>query len=416
MPSSTAKRLTIFRELVKSCYEIPFWDYTGDMTLLTELTEKNELMEYFLRYSSVFKDLKEYVRDGGHLPLVLNDSVGLLWTAVFEYSSDALKFVHIMGSCNMNGESKKAILARMDRDELPIDIRRRLRETLQMIPVLPSTAFFMYTIMFHRCITGETISANDFEYPASVRENMMRAKERELIGSENEPSYNGRHEGISDLDRELMNVIETGNINYEGIFSTGSKISTGVKMSSFGSLRAGKDSIILFIGLCSRSAIRGGLPPEISYSLCDMYVNLTEGCNTTSELSALNHTMYDDYVRRVHAYRSKSGYSREIQACCDYIDIHLTEDISLRSLAKATGYAEYYLSRRFKKETGMAPSEYLARKKTEHARLLLETTEKSVQEISDLLHFCSPSYFSSTFAKFQGVSPTAYREKLRSND
>ena len=304
----------------------------------------------------------------------------------------------------------------MNRDDLPIDIRRRLRETLQRIPVLPSTTLFMYTIMFHRCVTGETIAASDFSYPASVHENMKHSRENELMTGSDEFSTNRRHEGISDLDRELMNAIESGNINYENIFSKGSKISTGVKMSNFGSLRAGKDSIILFIGLCSRAAIRGGLPPEISYSLCDMYVNLAESCNTTSELSALNHTMYDDYIRRVHAYRSKSGYSREIQACCDYIDIHITEDISLKQLAETTGYAEYYLSRKFKKETGMAPSEYLARRKTEHARLLLESTEKSVQEISDLLHFCSPSYFSSTFAKFQGVSPTAYREKLRSND
>ena len=63
----------------------------------------------------------------------------------------------------------------------------------------------------------------------------------------------------------------------------------------------------------------------------------------------------------------------------------------------------------------MSPSEYIGRKKTEHACLLLTSTEKSVQEISDLLCFCSPSYFSATFSKYEGISPTAFREKQRSN-
>ena len=409
------KRLSLFRELVQSCSDLSFWDYTADLTLITPFTEADELMTYFLRYSSVFSDLQKYAASGGRLPLILNDSVGLIWAVTFEYEGDTLKFIHVMGPCNMNGESKNAVLERMDRDNLPIDMRKRLRETLQRIPVLPNTTLFMYTIMFHRCVTGGTITASDFQYPASVLENTKKSMEKSLFEAEDENATGPRHVGVSDLDAALMNAIASGNIHYQKIFSTGSKISTGIRMKSFSSLRTGKDSIILFVGLCSRAAIRGGLPPEISYSLCDMYVSLTEGCTTLSELSNLNHTMYDDYVHRVHAYRTKSDYSREIQACCDYIEIHLTEDIVLKELADLTGYTEYYLSRKFRKEVGMSPSEYIGRKKTEHACLLLTSTEKSVQEISDLLCFCSPSYFSATFSKYEGISPTAFREKQRSN-
>ena len=311
------KRLSLFRELVQSCSDLSFWDYTADLTLITPFTEADELMTYFLRYSSVFSDLQKYAASGGRLPLILNDSVGLIWAVTFEYEGDTLKFIHVMGPCNMNGESKNAVLERMDRDNLPIDMRKRLRETLQRIPVLPNTTLFMYTIMFHRCVTGGTITASDFQYPASVLENTKNRMEKSLFEAEDENPTGPRHVGVSDLDAALMNAIASGNIHYQKIFSTGSKISTGIRMKSFSSLRTGKDSIILFIGLCSRAAIRGGLPPEISYSLCDMYVSLTEGCTTLSELSNLNHTMYDDYVHRVHAYRTKSDYSREIQACCD---------------------------------------------------------------------------------------------------
>ena len=314
------KRIALFRELVQSCSDLSFWDYTADLTLITPVREEDELMTYFLRYSSVFSDLETYAASGGRLPLILNDSVGLIWSVTFEYEGNTLKFIHVMGPCNMNGESKNAVLEQMDRDNLPIDMRKRLRETLQRIPVLPNTTLFMYTIMFHRCVTGETITASDFQYPASVLENTKKSMEKSLFEAEDENATGPRHVGVSDLDAALMNAIASGNIHYQKIFSTGSKISTGIRMKSFSSLRTGKDSIILFVGLCSRAAIRGGLPPEISYSLCDMYVSLTEGCTTLSELSNLNHTMYDDYVHRVHAYRTKSDYSREIQACCDGSD------------------------------------------------------------------------------------------------
>lgn len=413
MPS-IPQRLTLFKELVKSCYDLSFWDYTADLTLLTELTVENELLSYFLQYSSVYADLKAYIGSGGRRPLILNDSVGLLWSAVFEYDGNSLKFIHVMGPCNMNQSSKKAILERMDRGSQPVEIRRRLRQALERVPVLPSNTFFMYTIMFHRCVTGETVGVSDFEYPTSVNERMQKAKEHHLIREDSESTAPQNHEGVSDLDQKFMKVIETGDTNYGNVFAASSKASTGVKMSRFGSIRAAKDSIILFIGLCSRAAIRGGLPPAISYNLCDLYVNLVEGCDTMAELSNINHTMFDDYVKRVHAYRTDSSCSREVQACCDYIAIHVTEGISLKDLSNLTGYTDYYLSRKFKREMGMTPSEYLARQKTAHARLLLTSTEKSVQEISDLLHFCSPSYFSATFTKYEGMSPTAYREQQRS--
>lgn len=79
--------------------------------------------------------------------------------------------------------------------------------------------------------------------------------------------------------------------------------------------------------------------------------------------------------------------------------------------APSPAYAEYYLSRKFKKETGSTPAEYIRRKRLERAALLLRTTKEDVQNIGDRLLFGSHSYFSDSFKKQYGVSPSEFRNQ-----
>nr|MCR5826633.1 AraC family transcriptional regulator [Oscillospiraceae bacterium] len=75
------------------------------------------------------------------------------------------------------------------------------------------------------------------------------------------------------------------------------------------------------------------------------------------------------------------------------------------------GYAEYYLSRKFKAETGLSINNYIKIVKVERAKTLLLSTNLDIQEICDLLGFGSRSFFSQTFRKIVGVPPAAYREQ-----
>ena len=97
--------------------------------------------------------------------------------------------------------------------------------------------------------------------------------------------------------------------------------------------------------------------------------------------------------------------------CCDYIEIHVGEPLSLKLLAEHTGYTEYYLSRKFKVETGQSVNTYIRRTRMREAKRLLATTNLSVQEIADRLYFCSRSYFSEQFKKETGMLPVEYRDR-----
>ena len=79
--------------------------------------------------------------------------------------------------------------------------------------------------------------------------------------------------------------------------------------------------------------------------------------------------------------------------------------------ADLTGYTEYYLTEKFKKETGYTITNYAKFVKVERAKMLLETTNDSMQEIADALAFSSRNYFTKVFTEVAGMSPTEYRKK-----
>lgn len=248
--------------------------------------------------------------------------------------------------------------------------------------------------------------------PPALEQKLARIPEEPSIRAQENPGNpNPLHLGVWGVEQKLLAMIREGNTNYSSALDSAATISTGVKMKTGDAIRQGKNSIITFVALCSRAAISGGLPTAVSYDLCDFYIEMTEGCKTISELAALSHTMYNDYVQRVHEYQKNTNVSKPIQTCRDYIRMHICEKISLQVLALVSGYSEYYLSRKFKKETGMPPNEFINHEKVEYAKLLLSTTPDSIQDISDTLNYCSRSYFSSVFQEHTGITPSEYREK-----
>ena len=160
--------------------------------------------------------------------------------------------------------------------------------------------------------------------------------------------------------------------------------------------------------LCVRAAIGGGLTPYAAYTVGDSYIQQVMDCKTLPEVAQTNHTMYDDFVHRVHKIRHNPSVSPRIQQCMDYLELH-TEEVGIAQLSRMTGYTEYYLSRKFKEETHCSINDYSKIARIEHAKVLLYTTNESATQIADRLHFCSGSYFAREFKKFTGQTPAEYR-------
>ncbi len=83
-------------------------------------------------------------------------------------------------------------------------------------------------------------------------------------------------------------------------------------------------------------------------------------------------------------------------------------------IANAIGISQGYLSSVFKKQTGSNLNDYVNQVKIEKARELLGLHEYMMYEISDMLGFENPYYFSKVFKKIMGMTPSEY-EMTRKN-
>lgn len=96
-----------------------------------------------------------------------------------------------------------------------------------------------------------------------------------------------------------------------------------------------------------------------------------------------------------------------------YISHHLAEDLSRETLARQFFINPNYLSRLFKKETGISLQDYLLQERIKKARFLLETTQLSVSEVHEQSGFSHSSYFSKIFKRETGMTPLEYRRALQ---
>ena len=86
----------------------------------------------------------------------------------------------------------------------------------------------------------------------------------------------------------------------------------------------------------------------------------------------------------------------------------------LHHLAEHLGYSDYYLTKKFKQETGCSITEYITAQKMERAKQLLTGTQLTIGQIADQLHICSQSYFGNLFQKHTGMRPLEYKNRNRS--
>ena len=89
----------------------------------------------------------------------------------------------------------------------------------------------------------------------------------------------------------------------------------------------------------------------------------------------------------------------------------LDKKLEISSLAALVGYSDYYLTEKFKKETGQSIHQYIKKARINRAKMLLLSTNQSIQQIADHLAFATPNYFIRCFREEEGVTPAQFRKQ-----
>ena len=93
------------------------------------------------------------------------------------------------------------------------------------------------------------------------------------------------------------------------------------------------------------------------------------------------------------------------------IEQNISAEISRDELAAAVYMNPDYLTRLFRKETGMSISDYIIDKRLSLAKHMLKNTDMSIVDISEKTGFSYSSYFVRLFKKKVGITPQQYREQ-----
>ena len=92
-----------------------------------------------------------------------------------------------------------------------------------------------------------------------------------------------------------------------------------------------------------------------------------------------------------------------------YIHEHYMEPIARKEIAAYVNLSARHLDRCFSDEIGITPMVYLNRFRLRHARRLLQSTTLSISEIAAAVGFSDSSYFCRVFRRDLGMAPSDYR-------
>ena len=121
-------------------------------------------------------------------------------------------------------------------------------------------------------------------------------------------------------------------------------------------------------------------------------------------------------LQRYFISAMKSDNARVVEAidkATAYFNEHYSENISVDKYAEKNHYSVSWFIRNFRQYTGSTPMQYILSKRILNAEILLQDPTYNVTDVSRIVGYDNPLYFSRIFKKSKGLSPSEYRKSLK---
>ena len=173
---------------------------------------------------------------------------------------------------------------------------------------------------------------------------------------------------------------------------------------------------IVDITLLARAAIDGGLSPEVAYRISGYYIRKCDSLHDQAQILHLRNRTIEELTARVNEKRKHIRSSNYVESCKDYVNKHYREKIYLDIIADSLGISSAYLSKLFRKETGICLQDYINQVRVERAANLLMYSDKSLPAIAQYVHFPNQSYFGKMFKRFKNMTPREFRDSYKARE
>ncbi len=171
---------------------------------------------------------------------------------------------------------------------------------------------------------------------------------------------------------------------------------------------------LIILNTLSRKAVQqGGVHPLYIDRTSSSIAHRIEQCVTLEECTSLMKDMIHKYCLLVKNH-NMTQYSQPVQSVILQIDSDIAGDLSLQAHARRIGVNASYLSALFKKETGMTLTDYVNHKRIDFAIYLLNASDLQIQTVAQNCGIPDVNYFTRTFKRIIGITPSQYRRSTRS--
>lgn len=208
------------------------------------------------------------------------------------------------------------------------------------------------------------------------------------------------------LDREIVQALRMGGIaEVEELLD---------QFLADVSARQGKaflvqQSALQLYGSIQYAILQSGIQPHVLFGGVNMFERLSQFHAAGQLADCFKQEIVGPYMRELET-RYDMQLKQMVERTVQLIHAHYMDDLSLDWCAERCETTNYTLSRAFKQLVGTNFVDYLTEYRVEKAKELLRTTQWRIQEIAERVGY-QHSYFNRIFKRYEGMTPSQYRDK-----
>ena len=250
----------------------------------------------------------------------------------------------------------------------------------------------------------EKVNPNTFDYYDPATNNEKVKKESPILVMN---TLEARYK----KENDLFQAVSKGFMHKAELYMLNNRIST-METRLNDPIRDIKNYTIILKTVLRLAAEQGKVHPIYIDALSSQCAKQIEAITSIQSGLQLQMDMVKEYCLLVKKH-SSNNYSLPVQRVITYIDTDLTADLSLKALSDSLNINPSYLSTLFKKETGMTLTNYVNKKRIEHAVYLLSSTDMQIQNIAQYCGIPDVNYFTKIFKKVMNKTPSEFKEEIR---
>lgn len=247
----------------------------------------------------------------------------------------------------------------------------------------------------------------DGEFSDNVPESMMPTA---YADNADTPLHLDMLERHYESERELMQAVSQGRLLELSALNS-AVYTQGTEQRLPDTMRNRMNYLIILNTLLRKAAEQGGVHPLHIDRLSSQFARQIEQLTSMDSSIELQRRMIHKYCLLVRNHSLKA-YSTLLGRAITLIEYDLTADLSLSALARRLNVNSSYLSSLFRKELDCTLTDFVNRKRIEHAVFLLNSTQMQIQAIAAECGIPDTNYFIKLFKRQIGMTPLMYRKRV----